>query len=152
MEINQLSAFNQLPESTPILEIPPIYLFFGNFQHLFDFQKIPVFFRFWKFPSFFPFSEIFIIFGHSTIFPFWDIPIKLFPSLGNSHHFFEIYLLFTGLNNPIWNFLIFFIIFLDPFGIFQQLKIWAFLSFFLFWAFPSFFGIFRNLIAIYPAY
>ena len=109
-EINQLLAFNQLPESPPIPEIPPIYLIFENFQHLLNFRKIPVFFLFWKFPSFLPFLEIrsFSIFGHSHQF------ISIF---GSSHHFSGVYLLFIGLYIHIWNFWLFFRIFLDPFGI-----------------------------------
>ena len=80
-----------------------------NSPNIFNFWKFPAFneflensgiFHFWRFPSFFPFLDISIIFSE----------------------FSEIYLLFTELTSPIWNFWIFFRIFLEPPWIFYHLK------------------------------
>jgi hypothetical protein len=72
------------------LEIPIIFAIFGKNYY------------FWKF-------DHFSIFGHSH---------QIISILGNSHQFSGIYLLFIGLIIHIWNFWLFFRIFLAPFGIF----------------------------------
>ena len=106
-ESTPVSKINQLLECTPILEIPSIYWIFRKFQY-FSFLGISIifsffgnFYHFWKFHHF-------SILGHSH---------QIISFLGHSHHFSGIYLLLSGLTSHIWNFPLFFRIFLDPFGI-----------------------------------
>ena len=96
-------AFIEFLENSSIFhfwEFLLFFSFFGNFYH------------FWKFHHFSILGyshQIISILGNSH---------QIISILGNSHHFSGIYLLLSGLTSHIWNFLVFFRIFLDPFGIF----------------------------------